>query len=212
MATVKKTNRGEYSNSNERMDELLGSLADLILEIGADQAKQPRKLPSGAIDLNDTTKRQLERIERIQKIKKLESEDLVKEHAAKTKKRNRMAARQLEDPNNVYEVPDDFFDDAEECVDPSAVYEAEGGDFADDPDEIKYEDEDDEEAVVEKHFSKGEKSSSSSKTAQPRTRNIRSKAELEKNDDEDFLINIKAISASRASHSSSSATPSLSVT
>ena len=48
MATVKKTNRGEYSNSNEQMDELLGSLADLILEIGADQ---PRMLQNNVARL-----------------------------------------------------------------------------------------------------------------------------------------------------------------
>ena len=33
------------------MDELLGSLADLILEIGADQAKQPRMLQNNVARL-----------------------------------------------------------------------------------------------------------------------------------------------------------------
>ena len=65
---------------------------------------------------------------------------------------------------------------------------------------LKYRDEDDEAAVAEEHFKEKK-----SKT-QPRTKNIRSKAELEKNEDEDFLI--KAISAARAT---SSAVPVVSV-
>ena len=111
MATVKTTNRGEYGNCKARMKELLESLADLILEIGSDQAKRPRILPSGDADWNDTTTRQYNRLVRLKTIKKIESQDLVKEHAAKSKKRNRLATRQMEDPNNEYEVPEDLFDD-----------------------------------------------------------------------------------------------------
>ena len=66
-------------------------------------------------------------------------------------------------------------------------------DFTDDPGAVKYCGEDNEAAIAEEYFKEKK-----SKT-KPRTQNIRSKAELEKNEDEDFLI--KAISAARATSS-----------
>ena len=79
MASVKTTNRGVYGQNKILMDEMLLSLADLILEIGRDQAKRPRKLPSGLFDLDDTNKMQYEGITARQVAMKKENEDRVKE-------------------------------------------------------------------------------------------------------------------------------------
>ena len=98
---------------------------------------------------------------------------------------------------DAYEIPIEDFDEDGSYQDEDI---ASVNDFTDDPDAVKYRDEDDEAAVAEEHFKEKK-----SKT-QPRTKNIRSKEELEKNEDEDFLI--KAISAARAT---SSAVPVVSV-
>ena len=199
MASVKTTNRGVYGQNKVLMDEMLESLADLILEVGRDQAKRPRKLPSGLFDLDDTNKKQYEVISARQVATKKEAEDRVKEHAAAGKKRKRKADRMMNGMGNydAYEIPIEDFDEAGSYQDEDI---ASVNDFTDDPDAVKYRDEDDEAAVAEEHFK--EKKSNT----QPRTKNIRSKAELEKNEDEDFLI--KAISAARAT---SSAVPVVSV-
>jgi len=91
MASVKTTNRGVYGQNKVLMDEMLESLADLILEVGRDQAKRPRKLPSGLFDLDDTNKKQYEVISARQVATKKEAEDRVKEHAAAGKIRKRKA-------------------------------------------------------------------------------------------------------------------------
>ena len=124
----------------------------------------------------------------------------MKEHAAVGKKRNRKVDRMMNEIGNydAYDIPVEDFDDE------TGNYRGEENvsvdNFTDDPDAVKYLDEDDEAAIAEEHFKKKK-----SKT-QPRTQNIRSKAELEKNEDEDFLI--KAISAARATNS---AVPAVSV-
>jgi hypothetical protein len=67
-------------------------------------------------------------------------------------------------------------------------------DFTDDPGAVKYCGKDNEAAIAEEYFKEKK-----SKT-QPRTQNIRSKAELEKNEDKDFLIKV-LFSAARATSS-----------
>ena len=51
-ASVKSTNKGVYGTSKVQWDEMLLSLADLIMEVGNDQARRPKQKRS--FDLEDT--------------------------------------------------------------------------------------------------------------------------------------------------------------
>ena len=70
-----------YGQNKVLVDEMLLSLANLILVVGRDQAKRPRKLPSRSFDLEDTNKKQYEGIAARQEVTKKKAEERVKEHA-----------------------------------------------------------------------------------------------------------------------------------
>ena len=186
MATVKRTNHGSY-DSSEKIAELLPVLAELIWEIGSDQAKKPKNLPTGALDVSDMNGKQFERFgankNKLQKV--LEEE--VKEHAASTKKSNMKSG--------CYSGGESV-EGAQDLVEESDNYITDGSD----PEADKIQDEVDETTVADKHFAKKARTSagggskkhiaSNVKQENPRTRVVKSKAALEKSEDADFLREI----------------------
>jgi hypothetical protein len=201
-ASVKSTNKGVYGTSKVQWDEMLFSLADLIMEVGNDQARRPKKLENRSFDLEDTNPEQYKDLIARQAANRKDLEDRVKEHAGGSKKRMRKANRMMAEAGNFdgYEMPaedfDEFVSDDDSAEDEDDVPAL---NFPDDPDAAKYLDEEEEATTADAHFKKRKTSGGDKKKTQSRTRNIRSKADLEKNEDEDFLI--KAITASRATSS-----------
>ena len=107
MANVKKTNRGIYTDY-ARANEMLLSMADIILDVGADQERWPQKLSTGFLDMEDTTKEQFALIEKRKASLKRDRENSVAELAATGKKRaskeERQAKRMFCDQTSSYEA------------------------------------------------------------------------------------------------------------
>ena len=173
MAGVKTTNRGVYSILERALD-MLTSMADIILDVGEDQAKWPTKLPSGELDMEDTTKEQYEEFERSKVRRKRERENSVNELAISGKKRLAKKEQEEDDEDVGYNQEDD------EDV------SIEDGEVAKDKDEI------DEEAVVDDHFAKSKKPSYQGK----RKGAIKSLAKQEQSDDVVWLQTLMSSNSS----------------
>ena len=178
-ASVKSTNKGVYGTSKVQWDEMLLSLADLIMEVGNDQARRPKKLENRSFDLQDTNPEQYKHLIARQAATRKDLEDLVKEHAGGSKKRMRKANRMMAVAGNFdgYEIPAEDFDEFV-SDDDSAEDEDDGPalNFPDDPDAAKYLDEEEEATTADAHFKKRKASGGDKKKTQSRTRNIRSNA------------------------------------
>jgi hypothetical protein len=157
-ASVKSTNKGVYGTSKVQWDEMLLSLADLIMEVGNDQARRPKKLENRSFDLEDTNPEQYKHLIARQAATRKDLEDRVKEHAGGSKKRMRKANLMMAEAGNFDgydEIPaedfDEFVSDDDSAEDEDAVPAL---NFPDDPDAAKYLDEEEEATTADAHFKK----------------------------------------------------------